>query len=202
MQAGIIKPTLAAYTTFFLLFLYAPFVVLTILSFQTGPDGGPQFPIVEWSTYWYRHLVGLTPPSRVAPLPISESLVRSLTLAFMTMVVSTIIATLQDRVVSWLYYADRLFQLPLGVIGVAIGVVLLPTLSHKLRSGDHAAAATCFTLQSELLHLQSRGVGGSGDRARYERAWREQSNVIARAEALVLCFPTWWYGMPNPSTSA
>ncbi|MGH8723071.1 MAG: murein biosynthesis integral membrane protein MurJ, partial [Burkholderiales bacterium] len=46
---------------------------------------------------------------------------------------------LQDRVVSWLYYADRLFQLPLGVIGVAIGVVLLPTLSHKLRSGDHAA---------------------------------------------------------------
>ncbi len=55
------------------------------------------------------------------------------------MVISTIIATLQDRVVSWLYYADRLFQLPLGVIGVAIGVVLLPTLSHKLRSGDHAA---------------------------------------------------------------
>ena len=53
--------------------------------------------------------------------------------------ISTIIATLQDRVVSWLYYADRLFQLPLGVIGVAIGVVLLPTLSHKLRSGDHAA---------------------------------------------------------------
>ena len=60
-------------------------------------------------------------------------------IAQLTMVVSTIIATLQDRVVSWLYYADRLFQLPLGVIGVAIGVVLLPTLSHKLRSGDHAA---------------------------------------------------------------
>ena len=57
-----------------------------------------------------------------------------------TVVISTVIATLQDRVVSWLYYADRLFQLPLGVIGVAIGVVLLPTLSHKLRSGDHDAA--------------------------------------------------------------
>ena len=60
-------------------------------------------------------------------------------MAQITMVISTIIATLQDRVVSWLYYADRLFQLPLGVIGVAIGVVLLPTLSHKLRSGDHEA---------------------------------------------------------------
>lgn len=57
----------------------------------------------------------------------------------LTVVISTIIATLQDRVVSWLYYADRLFQLPLGVIGVAIGVVLLPALSHKLRSGDHEA---------------------------------------------------------------
>ena len=60
-------------------------------------------------------------------------------MAQLTVVISTIIATLQDRVVSWLYYADRLFQLPLGVIGVAIGVVLLPTLSHKLRSGDHDA---------------------------------------------------------------
>jgi putative peptidoglycan lipid II flippase len=60
-------------------------------------------------------------------------------MAQITVVISTIIATLQDRVVSWLYYADRIFQLPLGVIGVAIGVVLLPDLSHKLRTGDHAA---------------------------------------------------------------
>ena len=60
-------------------------------------------------------------------------------LAQITLVISTIIATMQDGVVSWLYYADRLVQLPLGVIGVAIGVVLLPELSHKLRSGDHEA---------------------------------------------------------------
>jgi putative peptidoglycan lipid II flippase len=60
-------------------------------------------------------------------------------MAQLTMVISTIIATLQDRVVSWLYYAERIFQLPLGVIGVAIGVVLLPDLSHKLRLGDHDA---------------------------------------------------------------
>jgi putative peptidoglycan lipid II flippase len=61
-------------------------------------------------------------------------------MAQLMVVINTVIATLQDRVVSWLYYADRLFQLPLGVIGVAIGVVLLPTLSHKLRTGDHDAA--------------------------------------------------------------
>jgi len=41
--------------------------------------------------------------------------------------------------VSWLYYADRIFQLPLGMIGVAVGVGLLPDLSRKLRAGDHKA---------------------------------------------------------------
>jgi len=60
-------------------------------------------------------------------------------MAQITIVISTIIASLQDRVVSWLYYADRIFQLPLGMIGVAVGVVLLPDLSRKLRDGDHKA---------------------------------------------------------------
>lgn len=55
-------------------------------------------------------------------------------------VVGTIIASLQAGAVSYLYYADRLYQLPLGIIGVAVGVVLLPDLSRKLRAGDGAAA--------------------------------------------------------------
>ena len=91
MNAAGIKFGLGLYTTLFIVFLYGPLVVLAILSFQTGPEGGPQFPIIEWSTYWYRHLFGLTPPSRIAPLPIEEALVRSLALAVMTMVVSTVL---------------------------------------------------------------------------------------------------------------
>ncbi|TCU12585.1 ABC transporter permease [Rhizobium sullae] len=91
MQAGGIKLSLGVYTALFLVFLYAPMVVLAILSFQTGPEGGPQFPIIEWSTYWYKHLFGLTPPSRIAPLPINEALVRSLVLSVMTMIVSTVL---------------------------------------------------------------------------------------------------------------
>ena len=63
---------LALFTAAFLVFLYAPMAVLSILSFQTGPEGGPQFPIIEWSTYWYRHLLGHTPPSRVAPLDLGD----------------------------------------------------------------------------------------------------------------------------------
>ncbi len=56
------------------------------------------------------------------------------------LVVATMIATTIDRAVPYLYYADRLYQLPLGVIGVAIGVVLLPDLSRKLRGGQDTAA--------------------------------------------------------------
>jgi len=59
MNASGIKFGLGTYTALFLVFLYGPLVVLAILSFQTGPEGGPQFPIIEWSTYWYKHLFAL-----------------------------------------------------------------------------------------------------------------------------------------------
>lgn len=52
------------------------------------------------------------------------------------LLVSTMIASLRDGAASWLYYADRIYQLPLGVIGIAIGVVLLPELARRLRAGD------------------------------------------------------------------
>ena len=52
------------------------------------------------------------------------------------LLVATQIASGFDRAVSYLYYADRIYQLPLGVVGVAIGVVLLPDLSRKLRSDN------------------------------------------------------------------
>jgi putative peptidoglycan lipid II flippase len=57
----------------------------------------------------------------------------------LNIVVGTIIASLQAGAVSYLYYADRLYQLPLGIVGVAIGVVLLPDLSRNLRAGNHAS---------------------------------------------------------------
>jgi putative peptidoglycan lipid II flippase len=57
----------------------------------------------------------------------------------LNIVVGTIIASLQAGAVSYLYYADRLYQLPLGIVGVAIGVVLLPDLARNLRAGNHAS---------------------------------------------------------------
>ena len=94
MESRVLKPVLAVYVALFILFLYGPFIVLTILSFQQGPEGGPQFPIVEWSTYWYRHIFGLTEATRVAPLPIGQAMMRSLTLAFATMVTSTVLGVM------------------------------------------------------------------------------------------------------------
>ncbi|MGB1669544.1 MAG: lipid II flippase MurJ, partial [Candidatus Puniceispirillaceae bacterium] len=41
--------------------------------------------------------------------------------------------------ISWLYFADRVAQLPLGIIGVALGTALLPRLSAQFREDDPAA---------------------------------------------------------------
>lgn len=57
-------------------------------------------------------------------------------------VIGTIIASLQASAVSYLYFADRVYQLPLGVIGIAIGIALLPDLSRKLSAGDMAGVDT------------------------------------------------------------
>ena len=64
------------------------------------------------------------------------------------LLIATMIATTINGAVAFLYYADRLYQLPLGVIGVAIGIVLLPDLSRKLRAGNEAGA----------LHSQNRAL--------------------------------------------
>jgi len=60
------------------------------------------------------------------------------------------VASFFDGAVAWLSYADRLYQLPLGVVGIAIGVVLLPDLSRRLRGGDVAGSQDAFNRAAEL----------------------------------------------------
>lgn len=131
MRAPVLKPVLAVYTGLFLLFLYGPLLVLAILSFQSGPEGGPQFPIVEWSTYWYRDLFGMNPPSRVAPLPIRDGLIRSLMLALMTTVVSTVLGVMSAQAFrqkfrgkGFVFYLIVLGMMVPGVL-VGLGTALL-----------------------------------------------------------------------------
>lgn len=47
---------------------------------------------------------------------------------------------LPEGSVTWLFWADRLAQLPLGVIGIAVGTVLLPSISRLLSAGDSKGA--------------------------------------------------------------
>jgi putative peptidoglycan lipid II flippase len=57
----------------------------------------------------------------------------------LNIVIGTVIASLQSGAVSHLYYADRIYELPLAIVGIAIGVVLLPDVTRHLRAGNHAA---------------------------------------------------------------
>ena len=60
------------------------------------------------------------------------------------------VASYTEGAVSWLVYADRLYQLPLGVVGIAIGTVLLPDLSRRLRAGDAAGGRESFNRGCEF----------------------------------------------------
>jgi putative peptidoglycan lipid II flippase len=64
------------------------------------------------------------------------------------MVAGAIIASASPSSVSWLYFANRLVELPLGIVGVAMGTVLIPELTRALRDEDPTAVA----------HAQSRGL--------------------------------------------
>jgi putative peptidoglycan lipid II flippase len=63
-------------------------------------------------------------------------------------VAGAIVASSSPSSVSWLYFANRLVELPLGIVGVAMGTVLIPQMTRALRSDDPAAVS----------HAQSRGL--------------------------------------------
>ncbi len=60
-----------------------------------------------------------------------------------------VIASASPSVVSWLYFANRLIELPLGIVGIAMGSVLVPgSFAQRVQAGDRAAIA----------HAESRGL--------------------------------------------
>ena len=72
----------------------------------------------------------------------------------LNLLVDVIIASLLPTgAISFLYFADRIVQLPLGVVGVALGTVLLPSLSRAVGAGDEAAACEHQNRALELALL-------------------------------------------------
>src|SRR5690606_11913742 len=64
------------------------------------------------------------------------------------LVIGQMIASSKEGAISVLQYADRVYQLPLGVVGIAVGVVLLPELARALKAGH----------MREASNLQNRSV--------------------------------------------
>jgi putative peptidoglycan lipid II flippase len=107
--------------------------------------------------------------------------------------VGTIIASGAASAISYLYYADRLYQLPLGIIGIAIGTVLLPTLSVHLKGGREAEARTVQSqslLVSMLLSMPAAtaliALAVPIVRVLFERGQFGPEATVATAAALVV----------------
>ena len=60
------------------------------------------------------------------------------------------VASYYEGGVAWLSYADRIYQLPLGVVGIAIGIVLLPNLARKLANNDSIGSQNSFNRSLEF----------------------------------------------------
>lgn len=66
------------------------------------------------------------------------SAIIGLSVSQISLIINTIFASfLKSGSVSWIYYADRLMELPTGVLGVALGTILLPSLAKSFSSGDY-----------------------------------------------------------------
>jgi putative peptidoglycan lipid II flippase len=87
-------------------------------------------------------------PVRVTPLSVSfgPEVRRFLALAIpglvasgipqITVIAGVMVASASRGAVSWISYANRLIELPLGIVGIAVGTVLVPAFAHAIRGGD------------------------------------------------------------------
>lgn len=108
------------------------------------------------------------------------------------LVIDTILAsTLASGAISYLYFADRVNQLPLGVVGIAVGIVLLPLLSRQVRAGDVAGAADSQNRAIEIAMLLTVPAAAAliaipepMVRILFERGAFESADTVATARAL------------------
>lgn len=85
---------------------------------------------------------------RILPVVFGASLYQ------INLLIGTILATMiSDGAVSYLYYADRVTQLPLGVVGIAVGTALLPMISRQLEAGNDEQANTSQNRGIEIALL-------------------------------------------------
>lgn len=115
---------------------FAPTTVLYIMAFTVVLSGIIQFSIL-WHRIRQRHF-GLR---LIVPrwTPGIKSMFKRLGISIIgngfyqiTIIVGTLVASFENGAVSWLYYSDRMVQLPFALIGLAVGTVLMSSISNAL----------------------------------------------------------------------
>lgn len=119
-----------------------PYRMAKTLAWSVSLAGLCHLVIVFWALGWRapgipRLRFGLSAEMRRLLWLGAPALLASATSQFV-LLVATQIASTRPGAVSWLYYADRIFQLPLGFVAVAMGVVLLPEIAAREAAGDRA----------------------------------------------------------------
>lgn len=115
------------------------------LSWGVAASGVAQLALLMWAAARAGMAIRLprprlTPQIRVLLRRMAPGLVGA-GVTQLNLAIDVIIASLlPPGTVSLLYYADRVNQLPLGVIGTAVGTAMLPLLSRQVRAGEAAAA--------------------------------------------------------------
>jgi hypothetical protein len=115
----------------------------------------------------------------------------------LTLIAGTIVASSSPSAVSWLTYSFRLYELPLGVVSIAITSVMTPAIAAHVRTEDRAASATTQSRAFEIALVL---------RCRPQPAWRcspdrsspDCSNAAHSARATPPRSPAPW----QPSHSA
>jgi len=111
-----------------------------------------------WLWYWARkagfrprfRLPRLTPEVRRLGIIALPAAIGGGAYQINTLVQVYFLNQLEGSAVSWMNYADRLNQLPLGIIGIALSTAILPTLSRFVGSDNHEGAAR---VQSDAIEL-------------------------------------------------
>jgi putative peptidoglycan lipid II flippase len=129
-----------------------PYRTAKNLAMGVSVAGALHLVIVLWALGWKapglpRLRFGWSAPMRRLLLLGAPALLASAT-SQLVLLVATQIASAQPGAVSWLYYADRVFQMPLGFVAVAMGVVLLPEIAAREAAND--AAGRRATVDSAL----------------------------------------------------
>jgi len=140
------------------LFVLAPFTATPAhaLAWGVALSGVAQLALVLWAAARAGQPLHVPLPPRLEPA--ERTVLRRMGPGLvgagvqqLSLVVDTIVASLLPAgAVSFLYYADRLAQLPLGVIGAAIGTALLPALSRDLSAGRRLSAHRSMNRAIEL----------------------------------------------------